>query len=291
MTVDVEKLLQYTFSPFLHTYTERDVSLYALGVGAPLNPLDASELRFVYELAGDFQALPTFPVLFPSKMLIEVLTGDLPGLQFNPMMLVHGEQYLELRGALPTSGSVRCEAHISGCYDKGSGALLVTDVLCKDEQTQQEVAFLQLSMFIRGVGGFGGERGTGAVIPSIPDRAPDVEMLQETSPNQALIYRLSGDTNPLHADPNMAAVGGFDRPILHGLATMGFSARAVLRHFCQNEAQHFKSIRVRFAKPVFPGESLLTRMWHLPEENAVVFETTVPERDAVVLNNAVVYLK
>jgi 3-hydroxyacyl-CoA dehydrogenase/3a,7a,12a-trihydroxy-5b-cholest-24-enoyl-CoA hydratase len=287
MSVDVDALLSYQPEPMVVDYTERDVSLYALGVGAPADWRDQDELKFVYERSGaGFVALPTFPVIFPTRMIDMLIGGSLPGLTFNPMALVHGEQSLELRAPIPTSGRVICKPRISAIYDKGSGALLVIDVPCYDEQGRT-IAVNQSSMFIRGIGGFGGERGPSSDANLPPDRAPDVIHDEPTLERQALIYRLSGDINPLHADPLMAAFGGFDRPILHGLCTFGFAARAVLKHCCGNDPARFKSIRARFAKPVFPGNTLVTELWQ-GDGGRVYFRTKVAERDAVVLSNAVV---
>lgn len=284
--VILEQILSYQFDPITFHYSERDVSLYALGIGAPADPLDQAELKYVYELSGEgFQVFPTFAVLFPSRMIDVMLTGRLPGLTFNPMMLLHGEQFLEVKKTLSPSGVITCQPKVSSVYDKGSGALVITDVPCYDA-AGDEVAFNQYSMFIRGIGGFGGERGPSSEVNVPPDRAPDAVISEQTSDRQALIYRLSGDTNPLHADPMMAALGGFDRPILHGLCSFGYAARAVVRAFCNNNPARFRSIRVRFVRHVFPGETLVTEMWH--EANRVIFRCKVAERDQVALANAAV---
>jgi 3-hydroxyacyl-CoA dehydrogenase/3a,7a,12a-trihydroxy-5b-cholest-24-enoyl-CoA hydratase len=283
----VEAIIGHAFEPLVFNYTERDACLYALGIGAPADWLDQDELKFVYELSGTgFQVLPTFSVLFPSRMIDVLITGKIGEVEFNPMMLVHGEQSLEIKKPIPTAGRITCYPRISGAYDKGSGLLVTTDTSCRDER-DEEVVFNQSAMFIRGLGGFGGDRGPTGESHTPPERPPDVIHVEKTLPQQALIYRLSGDINPLHADPAMAAIGGFDRPILHGLCTFGFAGRAVLKHFCRNDPARFRSIKVRFSKHVFPAETLVTEMWRV-SDTRVILRCKVAERDEYVLTNAAV---
>jgi len=271
-------------NPLVYTYTERDVSLYALGIGAPADWLDPSELKYVYELSTEgFKVIPSFGVIYSGARIESILSGNIAGIEFNPMMLVHGEQYLEIKKPLPTSGTITSIPTITNIFDKGSGLLMVTDTTSRDENGDVLV-ITKSSMFIRGLGGFGGERGTAEKV-EIPDRAPDVVHEEKTLDIQALIYRLSGDVNPLHADPQMAAIGNFEKPILHGLSSFGFATRAIIKHFCDNDSDQLKSIGVRFSKHVFPADTLVTEMWQV-SETEIVFQMKSKERDVIVLSNA-----
>ncbi|MEO1288356.1 MAG: MaoC/PaaZ C-terminal domain-containing protein [Chloroflexota bacterium] len=264
----------------VYEFTKRDTVLYALGVGAPADWLEQDELKFVYELHHDFCALPTMPVVYSSKSIDDIVSGEIAGIKFNPMMLVHGEQSLEIKKTLPVEGTIRCTPKIANIYDKGSGMLMENIVTCVDE-AGDVVAQTVSSMFIRGLGGFGGERGTSEKI-EMPERAPDKIHEEQTLTRQALIYRLSGDINPLHADPNMAQVGNFEQPILHGLATYGFAGRAILKHFADNDPARFKSIKGRFSREVYPGDTLITEMWET--DNGILFQTKAKARDVVVFS-------
>ena len=271
-----------------YTYCERDAVLYALGVGAPSDPLDADELKFVYERSNDFQVLPTFAALFSRDLHSLFLQGEIAGISYNPMILVHGEQQLYVMKPLPHAATVDSICTIRDIQDKGSGLLLVVEISSCD-QAGDLLAIARMSLFMRGMGGFGGERGTSRKV-DLPHRTPDSVHEEPTLTKQALVYRLCGDANPLHADPSMAAVGGYDRPILHGLCTYGFAARAIIKRFCENDAHRLHSLDVRFSYHVFPGETLLTKMWqHSPSE--VRFQTQVKERAAVVLSHGCARIK
>lgn len=208
------------------------------------------------------------------------------------MMLLHGEQYLELKKPIPTSGTLTSEARIVEITDKGKGASVVLGVSSKDESG--EVVFEnQFTLFIRGSGDFGGpkkgaDRGAASAPNTPPNRKPDTVIREKTSEDQAALYRLSGDYNPLHIDPQMSAIGGFDVPILHGLCSFGISAKHVLKAFGNNDPATFKSIKARFAKHVFPGETLETQMWK--EGGKVIFQTRVVERDEIAISAAAVEL-
>lgn len=286
--VDLEQALNYQFKPTKHTYGKQEAILYALAVGAAADAVDLEELQFTYELnRGGFKILPTFAVIFPFGALEQILS--VPGLKFNFMNLLHGEQYLEVKRPLPLNATITNKASISHIYDKGSGALLIVDIQSFDEK-EQEVAYNQASIFIRGIGGFGGDRGPSGRINIPPDRAPDDLLAEKTAKNQALLYRLaSGDPNPLHADPALAAMVGFERPILHGLCTFGFAGRAILKQFAANDPDRFKSIKARFSRHVFPGETLITEMWR-ESATRILFQSKVREREEVVLSNGAVEL-
>ena len=286
--IDPEQAIGYQFQPTEYSYSEQEVSLYALSVGAATDAVDEKELQFVYEMnRGGFKVLPTFAVIFPFGALGQIVT--VPGLKFNLMNLLHGEQYLEVKRPIAPNGTITNNAHISQIYDKGSGALVIVDIHSTDDDGT-EIAFNQASIFLRDIGNFGGNRGPSGKVNLPPDCAPDAVLRDNTIRNQALFYRLvSGDKNPLHADPGFAAMIGFERPILHGLCTFGFAGRAVLKHFAGNDPLRFKSIKARFSHHVYPGESIITEMWR-ESEKRIIFQSKVGERDEVVLSNGAVEL-
>ncbi|HEY1585755.1 MAG TPA: MaoC/PaaZ C-terminal domain-containing protein, partial [Polyangia bacterium] len=223
--------------PIPFAYTWKDTVLYALGVGAKVDELD-----FVYEGRGP-KVLPTFAVV-PSFTSMISVAGDLGA---NPMMILHGEQKIILHRPIPANAKLSTVSEVKGIYDKGKGALVVVEARTADDKG--EALFDNVfSIFVRGEGGFGGERGPEAVKADPPaGAAPDFEVVEQTTREQALLYRLSGDVNPLHADPNMAKFGGFDRPILHGLCTYGFAGRAVLKSACGGDPTKLRSFGARFA--------------------------------------------
>jgi acyl dehydratase len=261
-------------APIRHTYTWRDTALYALGVGAR-----ADELDFLFEMNGP-KVLPTFAVVPSFNALISISSQ----LGANPMMILHGEQKVILHRPIPPNGEFQTVAEVKGIYDKGKGALVLVEARTTDEKNEP-VFDNVFSIFVRGEGGFGGDRGPEALKADPPgDRDPDFETIEATAPEQALLYRLSGDLNPLHASPQFAKMAGFDRPILHGLCTYGHAGRAVLRHACGGDPARFRSFAARFAGVVFPGDTLTTRGWQLEPGRWAIQTQTQDGR--TVLSNA-----
>jgi len=263
--------------PVHYSYTERDVILYNLGIGAT-----ATDLQWTYEGHDQFAALPTFGVIPQFHAMGSALPDFLPN--FNPAKLLHGEQYLAIKAPIPTQGDLVSEGRFLEVLDKGKAASVTYIVQTKDKSNGRVIFENQGTVFIRGSGGFGGkkkgnDRGPASALNAPPKRKPDAVMEEKTSPSQAALYRLSGDYNPLHILPEFAAIGGFDKPILHGLCSMGIAGKHVLVTFGE-----FKDIKVRFAGVVYPGETLVTEMWK--EGDKVIFTTKVRERDAIVLVSA-----
>ena len=255
--------------PGEHSWSSKDALLYALGVGAGAEDPYA-ELEFTTENSTDTpqQVLPTMAVVLGGGG-----GGALANIgSFNPDKLVHGEQAIELFSPIPVSGTVSTVGEVVGIYDKGKGAVVVTEGTSTDVATGQPLFKTRASLFIRGEGGWGGDRGPSGPQNVPPEREPDHVVTYPTRIDQALIYRLSGDRNPLHSDPAFAALGGFDRPILHGLCTYGFTGRALLHALCDGDPTRFTSMEGRFSSPVLPGESLTVKMW--VDGNQAVFQTS-----------------
>lgn len=273
------------------SYDENDLALYALGIGAARDPMDQTELNYVYELGSDFQAFPTFAVMPQSGAMLAAAregTLTLPGSNFGFDRLLHGEQYTEIRRPLPRNAKLTHTFKMKTAYDKAPNAIVVYEISSKDE-SGEEVIYNEMTAFVKGAGGWGGDRGPSADINIPPSREPDAVIEEKTDINQTLLYRLSGDWNPLHADPGFAKAFGFDKPILHGLCTFGYCGRHVVKAFCNNDGRYFKSIKVRFAKSVYPGDTLVTKMWK-ESDTRILFETSVKERNEVVIKNAVIEL-
>lgn len=241
-------------APAEFSYTSRDVILYALGVGAT-----EGELPYLYEVRGP-KVLPSFAVVPSFRSLVNVVSE----LGANLFRVVHGEQKVRLFRPLPPDATLVSSSEIKAVYDKGKGALVVVE--CELTQRGGEpIAVTEFSLYVRGAGDFGGPRGPEAAPDPAPaaDAAPAFEVTETTRPEQALLYRLSGDLNPLHADPLIAQAVGFPRPILHGLCTLGFATRALVRSVCGGDGDRVRALSARFAAPVLPGDALTTRGFDL----------------------------
>jgi acyl dehydratase len=258
-----------TSEPVEASWTSKDALLYAVGIGAGRH-----ELAFTTENTNgvDQQVFPTFPVV------IGWGTGSALGTigSFNPALLVHGQQAVTLHRPIPVEGSVTITSEVTGMYDKGKAAVVVTEAraLMNGEPLFTNTS----SVFIRGEGGWGGDRGPSGPRNVPPEHDPDHVVTYATSPDQAFVYRLSGDRNPLHTDPSFAALGGFDQPILHGLCSYGFTGRALLHSLCGGDPARFHHVEGRFAAPVIPGEVLTIRMWSAGD-GTTVFTTSAGEGD------------
>jgi acyl dehydratase len=273
--------------PKIYEWTERDTLLYALGVGA-----GTGDLAYTTENSHDIpqQVLPTFAVICCMGFAAAPLVGS-----FNWGMLLHGSQEIRLSAPLPPSGSLSVVAEVADIQDKGPGknAILILRARGTDPATGAQVAETLTTLVIRGDGGFGGQPGQRAAAPEFPDREPDARIALPTRDDQALIYRLSGDRNPLHSDPWFAReMAGFPTPILHGLCTYGVAGRALLAELAGGQAARLTAVAARFSAPVFPGETLTTSIWRT-ESGRAVYRTEAADPDGsnarVVLDDGVAH--
>ena len=256
-----EAVRNWDFGRIVHTYTQRDTMLYALGIGMGADPLDEGELPFVFE--KDLHAVPTMATVLgsPGFWWKDPRTGAAW------VKLVHGEQEVRLFKPLPAAASIIATNRVVSISDKGEGkgAIAVIERELHDEHSGELLARGRNVTFLRGDGGYsktGGRSDPGPEpLPSVPDRPSDVEVSLPTLERQALIYRLSGDYNTLHADPAVAKAAGFDRPILHGLCTYGMAAHALLKTVCRYDASRIRSVATRFTAPVMPGETVRFQFW------------------------------
>ena len=280
MAIHPDKLFNWPFKEVEQTYTVRDSIIYALGLGFGADPLDEGQLNFTFE-ERDFKAVPTMAAVLctPGFWVRD------PGSGVDWKKVLHGEQAIELHRPLPPKATIKARSRITDIIDKGKGkgALFFAERTLVDGATDEPLATLKSTTFARGDGGFGGPSGPQPEPHVLPHREPDEVCDLPTLPQAALIYRLSGDPNPLHADPQVAAAAGFDRPILHGLCTLGIAGHAILKTYCDYDTARFKSLKLRFSSPVFPGETIRTEMWR--DGKNVSFRAKVVERDIVVLNN------
>ena len=266
-------LVGMTFAPVTFSWTWKEVILYALGVGAK----PEGDLDYVFEGKGP-KVLPTFAVI-PGM----VGGSGLSQIEINLAMLLHGEQGMTLHREIAPEGRVKLTGRVRDVWDKGKAAVIVTETAAEDDNGPMFTT--RSTLFIRGAGGFGGERGpstAGLNVP--PERQPDHVVEDVTRPEQGAIYRLSGDFNPLHIDPDFAKMAGFDKPIVHGLCTYGFAGRAILRVLCGGEPSRFESFDARFADNVYFGDTIITKIWRTGAGEAIVQAET--QKGNVVLAQA-----
>jgi acyl dehydratase len=284
MPIDPKLALAAKFEAGETAYEPDDVILYHLGVGAGVPPTDPNELEYAYE--KNLKVLPSFGVV----PVFATMGGSLfnaPGLKFNPAMLLHGEQDIEIHRPLPTAAVLVNQVRIAGIYDKGKAALVVLEVATR-EKGGAPLFTNRFSLFLRGEGGFGGDAGPKAGNEA-PARAADLTVESKTLPQQALLYRLSGDKNPLHADPGFAKMGGFDAPILHGLCSFGIVCKAAVDHALKGDVAKVARYQARFAGVFFPGETMVTSIWR--EGNQLLLASKSKERGTPVLSNAAITLR
>ena len=287
--LDYEAVKSRDFGQIVQTYSKRDTMLYALGIGIGADPLDPGRLRYVFE--KELRAVPTMVAVLGS-----------PGFWWNDpktgadwVKLVHGEQHIRLYRPLPPEGTLVARNRVVSLTDKGvgKGAIAVIRRELFEQGTAEPLAQSTQVAFLRGDGGFSERSGLSdpgpEALPAVPERAPDLEVELGSLPQAALIYRLSGDYNVLHADPKVAQAAGFPRPILHGLCTFGMAAHAVLRSCCEYDAARIRSLSVRFTSPVYPGETIRFQLWK-DGQARLQLRAKVQARDVTVLNNGLVEL-
>jgi acyl dehydratase len=277
MPIDAEHLLKFPIAPVRQRLSKRDTILYALSVGMGQDPLDTRQLDYVDHHRA-LKALPSMAVVlgYPGFWLGNPATG------VDAVRLVHGEQSIELHAPLPVDGDITGTTRVTGLVDKGTGkgALLLSEKQLRDDRTGQLLATTRSTTFLRGDGGFGGPAGPVPPVHAMPVTPPDLVIDLLTRPEQALLYRLNGDDNPLHADPVLAAKAGFPQPILHGLCTFGVVGHAVLRGLLGYDASRLRQIGMRFTAPVYPGDTVRTELWLDGS-----FRARAVERDVLVINN------
>jgi acyl dehydratase len=279
MPLDPDKLLALDIPDVEHTYGPKDCILYALGLGLGQDPTDEQQLAFVYE--KHLKVLPTFPVV----QGYSAYTFRRPELGITWTHVVHGEHAVRLHAPIAPEGTVIGRSRILDVIDKGAGkgALIYSERRILDRTDGRLLATINQTTFCRADGGFGGAKREAPAPHALPERAPDLACDLPTRPETALIYRLSGDVNPLHAEPTFAREGGYPRPILHGLATFGVAGHALLKTLCNYNPARLTAMAGRFSAPVFPGETIRTEIWR--DGDVVSFRARALERDVIAINN------
>ncbi len=284
MPIDPKKAMAATLPPAESSWDADDVILYHLGIGAGVGKAtDPKELEYTYE--RNLKVLPSFAVI-PVFGALGGL-GSIPGIDINFAMVLHGEQDVEIHRPLPVAAKVESQGRVAGIYDKGKAGLIVLEVATR-EKGGEPLFTNRFTIFARGEGGFGGEPGPKPGNEA-PSRGADAVVETPTVSHQALLYRLSGDKNPLHADPDFAKMGGFDTPILHGLCSFGIVCKAAVDAMLDGAVDRVAGYQARFAGVVFPGETIVTSLWK--EDGKILIAATTKERGKPVLSNAAITLR
>ncbi|MBU8810826.1 MaoC/PaaZ C-terminal domain-containing protein [Mycolicibacterium goodii] len=279
MPIDLDEALGAELEPVEFSWTSSDIQLYHLALGAGADPMDERELRYLVD--GTPQVLPTFGNVAASFHMTEPPKVQFPGIDIELSKVLHASEAVSVPGPIPTSGTATSVQRFTEIWDKGKAAVIVSETTVSDP-SGKVLWTTKRSIFARGEGGFGGERGPSTSVEP-PRRAPDFEITLPTLPQQALLYRLCGDRNPLHSDPAFAKAAGFDRPILHGLCTYGIGCKAIVDNVLDGDVSQVASYGARFAGVVFPGETLKADIWK--EDGKFIGVLTAPSRDnAVVLS-------
>jgi acyl dehydratase len=276
MAINYDEIMSLKSEGIEVSYTDKESIRYALGVGLGNDPMNLDELKYVYE-NGQI-ALPSMATNFQYHSSL-LLSANL-----NLIMVVHGEQKLSIINPIPVSGDFLIDMKVINCFDKGAtkGAVIDVETSVSLKKDGTPICKLISTTFARGDGGFGGDD-TPPSIPMVLEGSPDITHEVTTKPDQALIFRLSGDYNPLHSDPSFAKAAGFPKPILHGLCSYGVACRSIVESVCDNDVKKLKRFNCRFSSPVFPGETIVTEMWK--KDKIINFQSKVKERDKIVLKN------
>lgn len=276
MAINYDKIISLKSEGIEVSYTDKDSIRYALGVGLGNDPMNLDELKYVYE-NGQI-ALPSMATNFQYHSSL-LLAANL-----NLIMVVHGEQKLSIINPIPVSGNFLIDMKVINCFDKGAakGAIIDVETSVSLKKDGTPICKLISTTFARGDGGFGGDDAPASKL-IILEGDPDITHEIITKPDQALIFRLSGDYNPLHSDPGFAKAAGFPKPILHGLCSYGIACRSIVASVCDNDVKKLKSFNCRFSSPVFPGETIVTEIWR--KDKIINFQSRVKERDKIVLKN------
>ncbi|MDR5804877.1 MaoC/PaaZ C-terminal domain-containing protein [Caballeronia sp. LZ001] len=286
--LNYEAVKNYEFPEVTQSYTERDTILYALGIGFGDDPVHPGHLRHVVE--GELRTVPSMATVLakPDRWATDPRTG------IDFVKLVHGEQEIVMHRPIPAAGTLRARSQIGAICDKGAGKGAVVEVSRELRDTDGVLyANVRQTVFLRGDGGYSQHGGTSdeppAPLPAAPTAPPDLEVDLATLEQSALIYRLSGDLNPLHSNPETARKAGFPRPILHGLCTYGMAARAAMQVLCEYDGARIRRLAARFSSPVFPGETIRFRLWR-HTDGTFQLDASVPERNTTVLSHGVIEL-